>query len=60
MALLRTGPRTPHFDLPKQPCPPTLHKLWSEASRPQFKSHLQPCDQGNITSRLWAQFRWAR
>lgn len=46
MALLRTGPRTPHFDLPKQPCPPPSHKFWSEASRPQFKSYLQPCDQG--------------
>lgn len=33
-------------DFPKQPCPPSSHKFWSEASRPQFKSHLQPCDQG--------------
>lgn len=53
LAVPEAGRRSPQWffyglvpEHPKQPCPPSSHKFWSEASRPQFKSHLQPCDQG--------------
>lgn len=52
----RSGPRMMPTSLSNDTNYPAK-KFWCEARKPQFKlqsHHLQPCDQGQVTSPLWA------